>query len=528
MLVENLEGVLEFMVEMLVLLFGGMAIVAGHEEALSVGQLIAFTMYWDILRDGVDGIQNVFSDLMQASGAAQRVFDLLDISPDIPLDDGVEFRRDNFRGEVAFDAVHFAYQSRPDKKVLGGLDLEVPASGTCALVGRSGAGKSTLMHLLLRFYDPAQGQIKIDGVPLTALNLKSLHDLIGFVSQDTKLSYGSIRDNLTYGLPWGAPEEGELEAAATAANCAEFIDEMEDGYDSKIGEGGVRLSGGQRQRLAIARAFLRRPRLLVLDEATSHLDTENEQLVQGAVDRLIQGARGEGGAGGCTVILIAHRLSTVRNADIIAVLHEGRVVEKGSHEELVRVNGGMYAQLVSKQAERAANVLPEEGGAATRGADVDKLFDKVLGREERIDRGSESGSSSGSGTGSSSSGSGSSSSSSSESSSDKKKRRQRPQPVGQGRSQQRKPPLATSEPRDTTGARAEAAGGEVEGQREGESGGESSSGSEGAQLDGKSRASARRAGLKCRVKARGGVKPKAKSKTKTKAEAKAETSTTSA
>jgi len=419
LVLENLENTLEFLVEMLVLLFGGLAIVQGHQDALSVGQLISFTLYWDMLRDGLDSVQEVFGDLAQAAGAAQRVFDLLDISPDIPLETGQELSRDTFRGCVEFDNVHFRYQARPDAPVLKGLSLKIPASGTCALVGRSGAGKSTLMHLLLRFYDPQEGQIKVDDVPLTALNLRKVHDLTGFVAQDTKLSYGTIRDNSTYGLPWGDPEEGELEAACTAANCTEFIAEMEDSYDSKVGEGGIRLSGGQRQRLAIARAFLRRPRLLILDEATSHLDAENEQKVQAAIDNLVEGSRTSSssssstGPKGCTVILIAHRLSTVRSADIIAVINDGVVVEQGTHDALVQIDGGLYAQLVAKQAERAANALPEDGGIP-RDANVDKLFAKVLGED---DRGSSGGSGSGSGSGSSGSGSGSDESGSSSSSS---------------------------------------------------------------------------------------------------------------
>merc|ERR1712232_802182 len=151
---------------MLVLLFGGLAIVDGHEAALTVGQLVAFTMYWEILREGVDGIQTMFSDLAQASGAAQRVFDLLDIQPDIPLAEGVELKSESFRGHLLFENVHFAYQARPEKQVMRGLSLEVPAGGTCALVGRSGAGKTTLVHLLMRFYDASQGQIMVDGIPL--------------------------------------------------------------------------------------------------------------------------------------------------------------------------------------------------------------------------------------------------------------------------------------------------------------------------------------------------------------------------
>ena len=174
--------------------------------------------------------------------------------------------------------------------------------------------------------------------------------MIGYVSQDTKLSFGSVRDNLTYGLPWRATEE-EIEDAARAANCLEFIEEMDEGFDTHLGEGGIKLSGGQRQRLAIARAFLRKPRLLIMDEATRLLDSGNERLVQEGVDKLISQ---QGSA--CTVIIIAHRLSTVKNADSIAVLQNAKVIEQGSHDALLEREGGVYATLVATQENKAASL----------------------------------------------------------------------------------------------------------------------------------------------------------------------------
>mmetsp|Transcript_3552 Transcript_3552/g.10095 ORF Transcript_3552/g.10095 Transcript_3552/m.10095 type:complete len:927 (+) Transcript_3552:105-2885(+) len=349
--IEILEGGLEFLVEVLVLAFGGMAIVGAHPDALTVGELIAFTMYWDMLRDGVQRIQDVFSDLAQAAGAAQRVFDLLDIHPDIPLQSGVELSQENFCGDIQFANVAFSYQSRPNHPVLEDFDLHIPAGGTVALVGKSGEGKSSLIHLLLRMYDPQRGCITVDGIDLKEVNLKTFHWLIGYVSQDTKLIFGTVRDNLTYGLPLTATN-GEIEEAARAANCLEFIEDMDDRFDTHLGEGGIKLSGGQRQRLAIARAFLRKPRLLIMDEASSHLDSENERLVQEGIDNLIarQGHT-------CTVIIIAHRLSTVKHADIIAVLQNGKVVEQGSHETLLEREEGVYAKLVAKQGAKAANVI---------------------------------------------------------------------------------------------------------------------------------------------------------------------------
>jgi ATP-binding cassette subfamily B protein len=335
-------------------------------------------MYWDMLRDGVQQIQDVFSDLAQAAGAAQRVFDLLDVHPDIPLRSGIELTREGFRGEIRFHNVGFTYQSRSGHPVLEGLDLNIPEGSTVAVVGKSGEGKTTAVHLLLRFYEPHVGCILIDGTPLKELNLKSFHDLIGFVSQDTKLCFGTIRDNLTYGLPWN-PTDEEIDNAVRAANCLEFIQDMDEGYDTNLGEAGVKLSGGQRQRLSLCRAFLRKPRLLILDEATSHLDAENERLVQEGIDSLVEcitdGSSNEnsnnddaddtrndaavsrgGRRGRCTVIIIAHRLSTVRNADTIAVLQNGTVEEQGTHEDLL-ARDGLYAKLVAKQEAKTAGLL---------------------------------------------------------------------------------------------------------------------------------------------------------------------------
>ena len=264
--IEILEGGLEFLVEVLVLAFGGMAIVGDHPDALTIGELISFTMYWDILRGGIQRIQDVFSDLSQAAGAAQRVFDLLDIRPDIPLKSGAELTRESFCGDINFTNIAFTYQSRPSHPVLEDFKLYIPGGSTVALVGKSGEGKSTLIHLLLRMYDPQRGCISVDGLDLKEINLKTFHGLIGYVSQDTRLSFGTVRDNLTYGLPWTATEE-EIKDAARAANCMEFVEEMDEGFDTHLGEGGIKLSGGQRQRLAIARAFLRKPKLLIMDES---------------------------------------------------------------------------------------------------------------------------------------------------------------------------------------------------------------------------------------------------------------------
>jgi ABC-type multidrug transport system fused ATPase/permease subunit len=243
-------------------------------------------------------------------------------------------------GEVVFEDVDFTYQMRPDSQVLNGLSFSVRAGETCALVGKSGAGKSTVMSLLLRYYDPTKGKVLVDGLDLTDVRLDDYHRHTGVVSQDTQFFSMSIAENIAYGLAdWTLHD---VVAAAKLANAHDFISEFDEGYDTKVGDRGLRLSGGQRQRIAIARALLRKPRLLLLDEATSALDTESEALVQAAIDTLLERAQN------CTVVLIAHRLSTVINADQILVMNAGRVVERGTHATLVNAKGA-YAKLVHHQ-----------------------------------------------------------------------------------------------------------------------------------------------------------------------------------
>merc|ERR1711871_1525198 len=228
--------------------------------------------------------------------------------------------------------------------------------GVVALVGRSGGGKSTLAHLLMRFYDPRKGAIFLNGIDYKKYNLSTLHKSIGIVAQDTSLFNRTIEENIAYGLDEYTPDE--VCEAGRLANAHDFIMELDEGYQTKVGERGVRLSGGQRQRLALARVFLRKPKLLILDEATSALDAESESLVQDSIDRLIA-------QGGCTVMLIAHRLSTVINADMIAVVDKGQIVEKGNHSELLD-QGGFYATLISKPRNKDKEKL-----------NVDQLIDDI-------------------------------------------------------------------------------------------------------------------------------------------------------
>lgn len=268
-----------------------------------------------------------------AMASAERVFDLLDTpSSETPVkgEGSAEFTRD-----LVYDGVTFAYGD--DEPVLEDVSFTVPRGAVVAIVGPSGAGKTTLVDLLPRFHDPDSGELRVDGVPTTRLNRRSLRGLMGVVSQDTVLLNDSVRANIAYGRPQA--DDTAVEAAARAANAHEFVVTLPAGYATMLGERGTRLSGGQRQRIAIARALLRDPPILILDEATSALDAESERLVQEAIDRLMEDR---------TVLVIAHRLATVRHADLIVVLADGKVVETGSHEELFQ-RGGLYRRLYDLQ-----------------------------------------------------------------------------------------------------------------------------------------------------------------------------------
>ncbi|KAL1338032.1 hypothetical protein HN51_032721 [Arachis hypogaea] len=289
------------------------------------------------------GLSNV-KYFSEAITAGERIMEVIKRIPKIDSDNMVGEILENVLGEVELDHVEFAYPSRPDNMILSDFSLKIPAGKTVALVGGSGSGKSTVISLLQRFYDPIGGEIRLDGVPIMKMQLKWLRSQMGLVSQEPALFATSIKENILFGREDAS--EQEIVEAAKASNAHNFISQLPQGYDTQVGERGVQMSGGQKQRIAIARAIIKKPRILLLDEATSALDSESERVVQEALDKA---------AVGRTTVIIAHRLSTVQNADLIAVVQNGKVVEIGPHQTLIQNDAGIYTSLVRLQASKNNN-----------------------------------------------------------------------------------------------------------------------------------------------------------------------------
>lgn len=332
-----------------VLWIGSKDVLAGRISGGALGQFVLYSVF---AAGALGELSQVWGEIAQAAGAAERISELLNTEPEIKSPKSPKALPEPALGEIAFDGVSFNYPSVPDAPAIDDVSTVIKPGETVAVVGPSGAGKSTLFHLILRFYDPVAGAIRLDGVDLREADLTAMRGRMALVPQDTVVFAASIAENIRYGRPSASKEE--IEAAARAAHADGFIRELENGYDTDVGERGVTLSGGQRQRIAIARAILKDAPVLLLDEATSALDAESEVQVQEALEELMEGR---------TTLVIAHRLATVLKADRILVMDKGRVVEEGDHESLV-AKGGLYARLAKLQFDSGAAALNGNGERA--------------------------------------------------------------------------------------------------------------------------------------------------------------------
>ncbi len=304
--------------------------------SMDAGNLLSFVIYTVMIGGAIASLGNLYTTIAGALGATERVKEILDSQPEFDIQSNNGGLR--ITGNISFEDVHFEYPSREDVAVLEGVTLDIRAGEKVALVGHSGSGKSTIARLLMNFYGLNKGVIRVDGIPINEYDLSDFRKNIGIVPQEVILFGGTIKENLLYGKPSASDEE--LKEAAIKANCWEFISSFPEGMETIVGERGIKLSGGQKQRVAIARAILKDPSILLLDEATSSLDAGSEKVVQGAMNVLMEGR---------TSIIIAHRLSTIKDVDRIYVLDKGRIVESGSHFELIEKDDGIYKNLARLQ-----------------------------------------------------------------------------------------------------------------------------------------------------------------------------------
>lgn len=307
-----------------------------QDNVMTTGQLVTFIAYTAIIGGSIGSLGNFYTEIVTALGGTERIREILNEGGEVNVP--VIVNRPKIAGRIHFEDVHFEYPSRMEMPVLRGIDMDIKPGEKIALVGQSGSGKSTIAALLMRLYPLQRGTITLDGRDINEMDLSTYRSVFAIVPQEVLLFGGTIRENILYGNPQASEEE--LFNAARISNSLEFIQSFPDGFQTIVGERGIKLSGGQRQRIAIARAVLRNPDILILDEATSSLDAESEKIVQEALERLLEGR---------TAIIIAHRLATIRNVDRIYVLEDGRIVESGTHDELILEDEGIYSALARLQ-----------------------------------------------------------------------------------------------------------------------------------------------------------------------------------
>jgi len=317
-----------------VIWYGGYLVQSGE---MTVGELLSFVLYTTFIGGSIAGLGDIYSQIQRSIGASERMLDILTQQDESNATHGSL----KLNGSIAYEQVEFAYPTRADMTVLKSISFTVQPGEKVALVGPSGSGKSTIISLLMRFYPLQRGTIRVDDVDISRYGLSAYRENIGIVPQEVMLFGGTIRENIGYGNPHATPEQ--IEEAALQANALEFIESFPEKFETMVGDRGVKLSGGQRQRVAIARAILKNPAILILDEATSSLDAQSEQLVQDALKKLMKNR---------TTLVIAHRLSTIREADRILVIKDGQIAESGSHDELAKMDEGIYRNLVTLQWEQ--------------------------------------------------------------------------------------------------------------------------------------------------------------------------------